>query len=139
MSENNDSKIVKRSKDIVFPLLLILCGVTLLFNNLGVLDWSVWYVIFSFWPLILIILGLEYVANDMPLAKSIATALAIISFIFVFALSASLVNKTFNNYLQKKLPFWLKVENMLPRERLRPPRIRCNPYFEDCFPYNRWD
>lgn len=139
MSENDNSKIVKRSKDIVFPLLLILCGVTLLFNNLGVLDWSVWYVIFSFWPLILIILGLEYVANDMPLAKSIATALAIISFIFVFALSASLVNKTFNNYLQKKLPFWLKVENVLPRERLRPPRIHCNPYFEDCFPYNRWN
>lgn len=48
-----------RSQPIVVPLLLIGLGVVLLLNNLGYLPWYVWSAIWQFWPVALILLGLE--------------------------------------------------------------------------------
>ena len=49
----------KRRVSLAGPVILIGLGIILLLNNLGVLKWSVWEVIFRLWPALLIALGLE--------------------------------------------------------------------------------
>ena len=39
------------------PLLLVIAGILLLLNNLGVLEWSVWEEIAKLWPVLLILGG----------------------------------------------------------------------------------
>ena len=41
------------------PVILIGLGVVFLLNNLGILSWSVWDVIFNLWPVLLIAAGLD--------------------------------------------------------------------------------
>lgn len=44
---------------IVGPLLLIAAGVLLLLNQIGKLPWGIWGTLWRFWPVILILIGLE--------------------------------------------------------------------------------
>ena len=39
--------------------ILISAGVVLLFNTMDYLSWSVWFRIFSLWPVILVAIGIE--------------------------------------------------------------------------------
>ncbi|MBI4491744.1 MAG: hypothetical protein HY690_03015 [Chloroflexi bacterium] len=41
------------------PLILIALGVLLLLTNLGVVSWDIWRSLWRFWPVVLILLGLE--------------------------------------------------------------------------------
>lgn len=49
----------RKRRGIVGPTLLILVGLVLLLNNLGVLPWSVWGVVWRAWPVLLILVGLD--------------------------------------------------------------------------------
>jgi hypothetical protein len=49
----------KRRVSLVGPVILIGLGIILLLNNLGILEWSVWEVIFRLWPVLLIAAGLD--------------------------------------------------------------------------------
>lgn len=44
---------------LVGPVILISLGVVLLLNNLGIVTWSVWEVVFRLWPVLLIVAGLD--------------------------------------------------------------------------------
>jgi len=44
---------------IIMPLLLIAAGVLLLLNQMGKLPWGIWGTLWRFWPVILILIGLE--------------------------------------------------------------------------------
>jgi hypothetical protein len=44
---------------VVGPVILIGVGIVFLLNNLGVLPWDVWGNIWRFWPVILVVVGLE--------------------------------------------------------------------------------
>lgn len=48
-----------RSKSLVFPIVLIVTGVLLLLNNLGIVPWSVWLSLARLWPVVLILLGID--------------------------------------------------------------------------------
>jgi len=48
-----------RRGSLVGPVILIGLGIVFLLNNLGVLPWSVWEVIFRLWPVLLIAAGLD--------------------------------------------------------------------------------
>lgn len=48
-----------RRGGLVGPLILIGLGIVFLLNNLGILAWSVWDVIFRLWPVLLIAVGLD--------------------------------------------------------------------------------
>lgn len=47
------------SRHVVGPLLLLGVGILLLLNNLGVVPWSIWQALWPFWPVLLVLLGLE--------------------------------------------------------------------------------
>jgi hypothetical protein len=49
----------RRGSGIVGPLILIGLGLIFLLNNLGVVDWSIWQVIWRLWPVLLIAAGLD--------------------------------------------------------------------------------
>ena len=50
-----------RRGGLVGPVILIGLGVVFLLNNLGILSWSMWDVIFRLWPLLLIAAGLDII------------------------------------------------------------------------------
>ena len=49
----------RRATSFVFPLILVVVGVVLLLNNLGVLPWSVWVALGQLWPVLLILFGVD--------------------------------------------------------------------------------
>jgi hypothetical protein len=48
-----------RGRHLVGPLILLGAGVLLLLNNLQIVPWSVWREIWPYWPLLLVLLGVE--------------------------------------------------------------------------------
>lgn len=68
--------------DLVGPVLLIVVGVILLLNVLGILEWSIWWTILRLWPIFLIALGLELLLGRWSLWGSI---LAVVLVLAIFA------------------------------------------------------
>ena len=50
---------------IIGPLLLIAIGLILLFINLGHIHLSIWVILWRFWPVILILIGLDIIARQI--------------------------------------------------------------------------
>ena len=55
----------RRRVSLVGPVILIGLGVVFLLNNMGLLAWSAWEVIFRLWPILLIALGLEIILSRL--------------------------------------------------------------------------
>jgi len=51
----------RHGRGFVFPIFLIVVGVLLLLQTLGVLPWDLWATLWRFWPVLLILLGLSIV------------------------------------------------------------------------------
>lgn len=62
------------------PFLLIILGAIFLLNNFGVLPWSVWTNLWKFWPVILILIGVEYLIGQ---SVSLRTTIILIILIFL--------------------------------------------------------
>jgi hypothetical protein len=56
--------IMKRRPGYIGPLLLLTIGFILLFNNIGILPWGIWGSMWRFWPVILILFGIQILARD---------------------------------------------------------------------------
>ena len=52
-----------RGRHLVGPLMLLGAGVLLLLNNLQIVPWSVWREIWPYWPVLLVLLGLEAIVT----------------------------------------------------------------------------
>ena len=50
---------------ILGPLILVMIGLLLLFNNLGMLPLGLWGTVWRFWPVILILIGLDIIARQI--------------------------------------------------------------------------
>ena len=72
----------RRRVSLVGPVILIGLGVVFLLNNMGVLAWSVWEVIFRLWPILLIALGLEIILSRLSAWGSL---LALVLTVVIFA------------------------------------------------------
>jgi hypothetical protein len=59
-SDMDEKRDVRRG-GLVGPVILIGLGVVFLLNNLGILSWSMWDVIFRLWPVLLIAAGLDII------------------------------------------------------------------------------
>jgi len=62
-----------RRGGLVGPMILIGLGIVLLLNNLGILDWSIWEVIFRLWPVLLIAAGLDILVGRRSAWGSLLT------------------------------------------------------------------
>jgi len=54
---------MKKRPGFVGPLLLITIGFILLFNKLGFIHWGSWGSLWHYWPVILILWGIEIIAR----------------------------------------------------------------------------
>jgi len=78
MEKNN-----KKFGNILFPPILIVAGVIFLLQNLGLLTGSAWDMLFSLWPLLIILLGI----NDLIRNRGIVGPTLSIGFGLIFLLS----------------------------------------------------
>jgi len=75
------------------PLLLLTIGFVLLFNNLGLISWKIWGSLWRYWPVILILSGIQILAVH---ARS--RAMYILAVILSILLIATVVFLAWNGY-----------------------------------------
>src|SRR5579859_3378252 len=75
----------RRSRGFVVPLLLVVIGLVLLLNNLGVLPWSVWTALGQLWPAILILLGIDLLFGRR--GTWFSASLAVVAFLAVLGVA----------------------------------------------------
>jgi hypothetical protein len=68
----------KKSVSFVGPVILILGGVVLLMNTLGILEWDIWWSILRLWPIFIVALGLDLLIGRRSLAGALIAALLVV-------------------------------------------------------------
>lgn len=96
--------------------LLIATGVVLLLNNLGLLPWHIWRTLWQFWPLLLILGGVEIILGRSWISRLLVSlaGLAIAGLIIAFALAPT--NPKIDRWLRKYLPQLPKDIRLQPEE-----------------------
>lgn len=81
-----------RRGSLIGPVILIGLGVVFLLDNLGVVHWDIWQIVFRLWPVLLIAAGLDLVVGRRSTAGTIVVILVMVGLIFagVWLLSDSL-------------------------------------------------
>jgi hypothetical protein len=81
-----------RRGSLIGPVILIGLGVVFLLDNLGVVHWDIWQIVFRLWPVLLIAAGLDLVVGRRSTAGTIVVVLVMVGLIFagVWLLSDSL-------------------------------------------------
>jgi hypothetical protein len=81
-----------RRGSLIGPVILIGLGVVFLLDNLGVVHWDIWQIVFRLWPVLLIAAGLDLVVGRRSTAGTLVVVLVMIGLIFagVWLLSDSL-------------------------------------------------
>lgn len=114
MIKNNSEYEKENNAGLFGATLLVTLGITLLLNNFGVIPWSIWQVLWHFWPLLIIMAGLEMIAGTSSFAKTIVTLLGILLIIFTLIYSLSIVDLKFQKKVNEIYPGWKKIQNILP-------------------------
>lgn len=86
-------------RGVVFPIFLITIGILLLLNNAGIVPWSIWQEIWQFWPVLLILLGLQIILGRSWISRFVIGTLALLIGIFIILYSLYRVNVFHNSTL----------------------------------------
>ena len=73
------------SRSLFWPILLIGVGVLLLLNNLGIVAWNTWNLIWRFWPLILVAIGIDVLFGQRSALGAILSGLLVLAIMAVIA------------------------------------------------------
>jgi hypothetical protein len=71
----------RRGPGLVGPVILIGLGVVFLLNNLGIVSWSVWEIIFRFWPILLVAAGLDLLVGRRSVWGSLLALVLTVAFV----------------------------------------------------------
>lgn len=94
----------KQTTDVTGAILLIAIGSLLLLNNFGIISWRVWDLLWRFWPVLIILLGLNLIFGKRAAGRFIVTLIGILLIVLAFALSIASVNPDFQKWLYRELP-----------------------------------
>lgn len=86
-----------RGPRLFFPILLIVVGVVILLNNVGILPWSIWLSIGQLWPVVLILLGIEILVGRRNSWLGAVLAAVILIAVVVVATFMTFTGHTFTN------------------------------------------
>ncbi|MER3458484.1 MAG: hypothetical protein C4309_07525, partial [Chloroflexota bacterium] len=79
---------MERRRGLIGPILLIAIGIVLLLNTLNVLPWGIWGTLWRFWPILLILIGLEILFGRSSWVGSlIVLIVAVIAIVAIVLLS----------------------------------------------------
>ncbi|MGC9358590.1 MAG: LiaI-LiaF-like domain-containing protein [Anaerolineae bacterium] len=81
MSNGHSSNEYRRRTGLVGPVILVTAGILLLLNNLGVLNWSIWNILFRMWPVILIAAGLDLLVGRRSAVGAVIALILILGVI----------------------------------------------------------
>jgi hypothetical protein len=70
-------------------VIVLLAGIILILNNLGIVSWDIWAAMVPFWPVLLVIIGLKIIfrRNAVNRITTNLIALALIIFVILVALA----------------------------------------------------
>lgn len=88
----------------VWGFAVILAGVILLLNTLGLVSWGVWQFIWPFWPAFLVLVGISIFLGRNAFARLISSLLALAVMVVIFIYSLMRVESPMAGYL----PQWAK-------------------------------
>lgn len=109
-----DSESRRSKKGISFgPVLIIVLGIIFLLNNFGVLPWEIWENIWKFWPILLILFGVEVLLGR---ASSIRTIIFLLVLIFLIPLLLILNPLTGNVLANESVDFEKPLGNLVKTE-----------------------
>lgn len=74
-----------RSRSLFWPIILIGLGVLFLLNNLGIVSWNTWNLIWRFWPLVLVAVGLDLLIGGRSALGAILSALVALALVAAIA------------------------------------------------------
>ncbi|OGY23442.1 MAG: hypothetical protein A2172_04410 [Candidatus Woykebacteria bacterium RBG_13_40_15] len=66
------------------PIILIGLGVIFLLNNFGILSWDIWTNLWKFWPVIIILIGIEFIVGQSISFRSLVVVILLIFLIPIF-------------------------------------------------------
>ena len=95
---------------IVFAVILIFAGVIFLLNNFGILPWNIWTSLWRFWPVFLILIGLQIIFGR---SKPGSFLLGIFSLFIVGAIALVVVassNESVNTWIYDRIG--INLENL---------------------------
>lgn len=79
----------KRHVFILLPTVLIILGVIILLNNLGIISWGTWSFVWKLWPLLLVLWGLDLLLGRTSLWVSVLLAIFLVVVVAVALFYAS--------------------------------------------------
>lgn len=90
----------------VGAIFLILLGLIFLLNNFGVLSWSVWGILWRFWPIVLVLWGLQAIFGRSRFARLIVGVISLLIVVLILALVVTANNSSANDWVKRYLPNW---------------------------------
>jgi hypothetical protein len=60
------------------PVILIGLGIIFLLNNFGILPWDIWTNLWKFWPVIIILIGIEFIVGQSISFRSLVIVVLLI-------------------------------------------------------------
>lgn len=139
MTESKNNVRRDSSHHLTFPVLLICTGIVLLLNNSGVLPWEIWNVIFRFWPVILILAGIDFILYNIILGGLVSFLISVFVIVVIFSYSISLYNRSFDLYLTRHVPFWISIKGWLPEDNRNYQFFRNDPFNNGGKLFYRWN
>lgn len=88
----------------VWAAVLMAIGVILLLNNLNLLSWEIWVLLWQFWPVILILAGIQIILGKSTLAKFIMVIVTLAVIAFITALALAPTELGIDRWLKKNFP-----------------------------------
>ena len=130
---------VKRERSPFGAMILIVVGLVLLLNNFNLLSWEIWQTLWRFWPVLLVIWGLQIMVGKTRLGNLITFVIGLFLIGFIFVYSASLFNSNLDKWLTRTFPCWSEVKRTIPQEKpkLRNKVFKCDPFDGSCQLYYR--
>ncbi len=87
------------SGNFVWGTTLIIAGVLFLLNSFGVVPWEVWNSVWRFWPIVLVLWGIQVLLGGSSFARAIITILTVASLVVVALYAISVHNHEFSQQM----------------------------------------
>ncbi|WKZ30516.1 MAG: LiaF-related protein [Candidatus Dojkabacteria bacterium] len=90
--------------DITWAILLIVGGIILLLNNVGLLPWSVWGTLWRFWPVLLVLWGVQLIVGKSWIGKIITFIITLGALCIVAGFAVLIHDTELRNRVNQQFP-----------------------------------
>jgi cytochrome c biogenesis protein CcdA len=88
-------------------VIVLAVGVVLLFNTMGIVAWEFWQVIIPFWPVLLIIMGLQLILGGGWISRIAMLLITVFVLIYIIAYGLLAIDSPLVQYIPTgTMPLW---------------------------------